>query len=257
MSGHSNPTATAALPAGRHAGFPHALTPPPPCLLEGGTGQLPASPVLYQGTCLHGAEWGGRKGVATTALCPPRAHPAAEDHGAVARLPHATLPRRRRGAGARQDEHEEGRKGARTAAAGPGHGSLLRFTQACHEPQLSPAAHEHLPRHSGQGRRGARSWDDRAGMTGLATLGAQCTAVPADVPQPCPTAAAAVPLPSLAMTQPGARPPPGTGRQPRTGRAGTGVMDALMTLPLCGEGWMRPKLWVKVAASHRCLSPSP
>lgn len=179
----------------------------------------------------------------------------------MARLPQASLPRRRCRAGVRQDEHEEGRRepGWLQQARGTAPSSPL------HRPATSPGRAPHpmsiFPGAAGRDREGHKlgglGWDDWAGRTGVATLGAQRAAVPADVPQPCPMAAAAVPLPSLAMTQPGARPPPGTGRQPRTRRAGAGVMDALVTFLLCGEGWMRPKLGVKVAASHRCLSPSP
>lgn len=94
-----------------------------------------------------------------------------------------------------------------------------------------------------------------------ATLGVRGTA-----PSSCRTHGRAAALPhgsrtspssSLAVTQKGARPPPGAGQQPRTGRAGTGVMDALLTLPLRGVRQMRPKPGVKVAASHCCPAPSP
>lgn len=80
---------------------------------------------------------------------------------------------------------------------------------------------------------------------------------------PCPRAAAlphgsrTSPSSSLAVTQPGARSPPGAGWQPRTGRAGAEVMDALLTLCLREERRMRPKPGVKVAASRRCPAPSP
>lgn len=115
---------------------------------------------------------GWQEGVATNALCPPRAHPAAEDHGAMAGLPQASLLRRRRGAGVRQDEHEEGRRepGRLQQAWGTAPSSPL------HRPAMIPGRAlcplSIFPGAAGRDREGHKlgglGWEDQAGHPGSA-----------------------------------------------------------------------------------------